>query len=232
MLLPIVLLLVAGCAREKNAEESRSAKSPQAEQPSAAAAAATGEVVSKREITLEQTTGTVQKTQAPIRRPEQQQLPVLESIAVLPEDFKIGLLADLVGIDREKREIVAVTTRFLNAMQEGTVQEDTLLVSVREELGGSIRYYLDRKLVPANYRIGAITTESGDNNSSLPRNPAAWMNVRLFGTPGVSEGQLYLEKTGGRWYVSDLQVNLELLKQTYVREQDTYYPSVYGWGIQ
>ena len=230
MLPSIALILAAGCARDSADEKSRPAKSPQAEQPATAAEA--GEVVSEREITLQQAADTTQKSQTPTRRPEQQQLPVLDSVPILPEDFEIGSLADLRGIDLEERQIVTVTTRFLNAMQEEAVHEEVLLMTVRKELGDSIRYYLERGFVPLTYRIGAITIESVDKDSSLSLNPAAWMNIRLFGTPGVTEGQLYLEKTGGRWYVSDLQVNLELLKQAYVREQDAYYPSVYGWGIQ
>jgi hypothetical protein len=58
------------------------------------------------------------------------------------------------------------------------------------------------------------------------------MNLRLFGSPGVSAGELYLERSGGRWYISDLQVDFQRMAQEYVREEEEYYPSTYGWGIQ
>jgi hypothetical protein len=131
--------------------------------------------------------------------------------------------------------MISVSTRFLNALQEGTVSEESIHVDVRQELATSIRYYLERDLIPVTYRIGAITTESyseDEGKLSLLEQRTAWMNLRLFGSPGVSEGELYLERSGGRWYISDLQIDFERIGQKYVREQEEYYPSTYGWGIQ
>jgi hypothetical protein len=172
---------------------------------------------------------------ATAQQSEQQQLLALESVEVLPEDFRIGPLADLVGIDRSTMEMVTVATRFLNALQTGTVDGESLHSEVREELTTSIRYYLDRELVPVNYRIGAITTESyaeGEQYSPALQHRTAWMNLRLFGVPGVTEGELYLERSAGRWYISDLQIDFEQMRQNYVREQEEFYPTTYGWGIQ
>ncbi len=194
-----------------------------------------GEVVSKREITLNQAAPPEQPQLATTQQTEQQRLLALESIQVLPEDFKIGPLADLVAVDRSTLEMIAVATRFLEALQEGTVEGESLLSEVRQELTTSIRYYLEQDLIPVNYRIGAITTESyaqGDQAQSPLQQRTAWMNLRLFGSPGVSEGELYLERSAGRWYVSDLQIDFERMSQEYVREEEVYYPSTYGWGIQ
>ena len=33
-------------------------------------------------------------------------------------------------------------------------------------------------------------------------------------------------------YVADLQIDFEAMGQEYVREQEHYYPTIYGWGIQ
>jgi hypothetical protein len=191
-------------------------------------------VVSKREITLTEAAATQQPQQETVRQSEEQRLLTLESAGVLPEDFKIGPLADLVGVDRNTLEMISVTTRFLNALQDGKVSAETLQKNVREELTQSIGYYLHRELIPTTYRIGAITTESGadDQNTSPQLNHTAWLNIRLFGSPGVCDGELYLERSAGRWYVSDLQINFEMMNQDYVREQEKYYPSSYGWGIQ
>ena len=131
--------------------------------------------------------------------------------------------------------MISVSTRFLNGLQEGTVAEDTIHAEVREEMATSIRYYLERDLIPITYRIGTITTESysvEEEETSLLEQRTAWMNLRLFGSPGVSEGELYLERSGGRWYISDLQIDFERMGEDYVREQEEYYPSTYGWGIQ
>jgi len=195
----------------------------------------TGKVLSKREITLTESKPAAAQRPAVAAPPEQQRLLTLESIQVLPEDFKIGPLANLVGIDRSTQEMVSVATRFLSGLQEGTVVMETLLSGVREELTNSLHYYLNQELTPITYRIGAITTQSqqgSDQNPPPDQQRTAWMNIRLFGSPGVCEGELYLENSGGRWYISDLQTNFELLKRAYSKEEDKYYPSTYGWGIQ
>jgi hypothetical protein len=229
----ILLLCVAACTRTRSGQpKSGPAAAPAAE---IAAEGGEGEVVSKREITLTQTAPPQEPQAAAAQSSEQQKLLTLESVPILPEDFKIGPLADLVGVDRSTLEMISVSTRFLNALEEGTIDQQALLEEVREELTTSIRYYLDRELIPVNYRIGVITMESSSESeqepSSLQRR-SAWMNVRLFGSPGVSEGELYLERSGGRWYVSDLQIDFEALGQEYVKEQEQYYPTIYGWGIQ
>ena len=228
----ILPLCAASCARGGKAEHKPQERaSPSAQQ---AAQSEAGEVVSKREITLNRAASTEQSRPEAVRQSEQEVLLTLESAGILPEDFEIGPLADLVGVDRRTQEMISVTTRFLNALQDGEVAAETLEKNVTEELTQSIGYYLQRGLIPATYRIGAITAESPeDGRSSFPfLEDTAWMDVRLFGSPGVCEGQLYLERSAGRWYVSDLQINFEMMSQEYSREQEKYYPASYGWGIQ
>ena len=229
----ILILNLVSCAKgdeaEKQPQEGPGRTPEQEVEPDA------GDVVSKREITLTQAPQPEQPQLASVQQSEQQRLLALESAQVLPEDFKIGPLADLVGIDRSTLEMVSVSTRFLDGLQEGRVERESVHAEVREELTTSIRYYLQRDLVPVNYRIGAITTESygeSEQRSSLIEKRTAWMNLRLFGSPGVSEGELYLERSAGRWFVSDLQIDFEGMGQEYLREEEQYYPSTYGWGIQ
>jgi hypothetical protein len=232
-LLLILLLGVVSCARDDKTKDQPPPEPAPA--PEQAVDSDTGEVLSKREITLTQAAPPEQPQLATAQLTEQQKLLALESAQVLPEDFKIGPLADLVGIDRSTLEMVSVSTRFLDALQEGMVEGESVHADVREELTTSIRYYLQRDLVPVNYRIGAITMESygeGEQRSSPLEQRTAWMNLRLFGSPGICEGELYLERSAGRWFVSDLQIDFESMGQEYVREQEPYYPSTYGWGIQ
>jgi hypothetical protein len=228
----LLLILLLSCARNDKTESSSTANPNLSTQP--VVESESGEVVSKREITLSQSAPAEQGAAATVRQTEQQLLLTLDSPPVLPEDFQIGPLADLVGIDRSTQEMVSVTTRFLDALEQGTVRNESLQGNVREELANSILYYLERGLVPVNYRIGAITQETPADEqnpaASIPRN--AWMNIRLFGSPGVGEGELYLEKSAGRWYVSDLQIDFESMSREYQREQEKYYPTTYGWGIQ
>ena len=232
-LLLILILSAVGCARDKEPEDQLLPETAPA--PVEAQDSGTGEIVSKREITLTETAPPQQPQASPAPQSEQQKLLILESYPVLPEDFEIGALADLVGVDRSTQEVISVSKRFLDALQEGTVAEETLLAGVREELATSLRYYLDQELIPATYRIGAITAESdagGEDGTSLFEQRTAWMNLRLFGSPGVSAGELYLERSAGRWYIADLQVDFQRMAQQYVREEEVYYPSTYGWGIQ
>jgi hypothetical protein len=229
----LILLFALSCARKEG-------ESPESRTAAEAAPSGTqeghdsGAVVSKREITLAPSTPAENTKPAAVRQTAQDKLLTLKSIPVLPEDFKIGLLAELVNVDRDTQEIVSAASRFLDALREGTVPVDILQADVREELSSSIGYYLEQGLIPINYRIGAITTDPVPKaeQSSPALRQAAWMNVRLFGSPGVAEGELYLQRSGGRWYISDLQINFEELGQSYAPEREKYYPSTYGWGIE
>ncbi len=239
----LVLAALTFCSR-KPSETGQNNGSPP-EQPAARSAdeetaggraeESPGQVVSKREITLsrQQSNPEPQPDTPVIKQSEEQKLLSLYSGLVLPEDFNIGPLADLMASGKSEREIASVAGRFLEGLKEGKVIAETIDSNVREELDRSLQYYLEQGLVPRSYRLGSITmppTEPSDEAQSQPKR--AWMNIRLFGSPGVCEGELYLLATAGRWYISDLQINLDGLHQSYTREQEKYYPSIYGWGIQ
>ncbi len=53
--------------------------------------------------------------------------------------------------------------------------------------------------------------------------------IRLIGTPGTAEGDLYLAKDGGSWLVSDLQVNMAQLAAPRVERGGRFFPSPYRW---
>jgi hypothetical protein len=146
VLLIILLLSTFSCARKDDQTEAKTEEMPKP--PEKSDAGDTGEVASSREISLTETKPAAQAQPAVSEQPEQQRLLVLESSQVLPEDFKIGFLANLVGIDRSTQEMVSVATRFLNGLQAGNVAIETLHNSVREELANSISYYLNQELIP------------------------------------------------------------------------------------
>jgi hypothetical protein len=191
-------------------------------------------VVPSREITLQR---------AAEARPgavvgERARLLPLPSPPRLPEDFRIGPLADrLAPGGTAERQILSVSSRLLEGLVAGKVTEPAILAEARLDLGRSLQYYIDQGLIPRDFRLGAIyfeqdTTADGSTARSASAAGTAWLNVRLFGTPGVAEGELYLSTSGGEWYVSDLQVGFPLLAEPYERSSEKYMPSVYGWRLQ
>ncbi len=239
----LVLAALAFCSRKPNETGQNNGNKP--ERPAARSAEegtsggqpeeSPGQGISKRTITLsrQQSNPEPQPDQPVIEQSEEQKLLSLHSGLVLPEDFKIGPLADLAASGKNEREIASVAGSFLDGLKEGKVIAEAIDSNVREELDRSLQYYLEQGLVPLSYRLGSITippAEPSDEAQSQPKR--AWMNIRLFGSPGVCEGELYLLASAGRWYISDLQINLDGLSQSYTREQEKYYPSIYGWGIQ
>jgi hypothetical protein len=161
---------------------------------------------------------------------EEQQLLHLKGSSVMPEDFVIGPLANILGSEGEEGRVLAVASRFFERMTLGEVLTEALLPEVREELTSSFAYYLERGLVPRSVRLGEVSIAAGPSPESAGRE--AWLRVRLFGDPGVTEGELYLQEAGGTWYVADLQVGFELLARTYERPKEKYLPTDYGWQIR
>ena len=148
--------------------------------------------------------------------PPEQALLALPAARLLPEDFEIGPLADRLAGSRAERLARAAATRFLAGLAGGKVPAAEILPERREELERSLQYYLDRKLLPASFRLGPlIELEDGSLRS----------RVRLFGDPGVSSGELYLSLAEGQWYVSDVQVGLAALASPHARRQEKYVPS-------
>ena len=124
---------------------------------------------------------------------------------------------------------------FLDGLAAGRLEEEVLLPEDRQELARSLQYHLDLGLRPKRFRLGTVYFDHPASESSAGTQPAAeaaWLNIRLFGAPGVAEGELYLAASGGRWYVSDIQTGFALLAEPYVGRTEKYIPSAYGWRLQ
>ena len=146
----------------------------------------------------------------------EQALLALPSPRLMPFDFEIGPLADLTAGSRAERLAGAAAKRFLAGLAAGKVPVAELAPERREELAGSLQYYLDRKLVPSRSRVGPLAeVEAGTLRC----------RVRLFGDPGVSSGELYFSQADDQWYVSDAQVGLASLGVPRARRQGKYVPS-------
>jgi hypothetical protein len=204
--------------------------SPGVETPPPGNGVSSAEIGPSREILLRRqdnpsTAPAASTTPATPLETEEQALLALPAAAVLPEDFRIGGLADLLQSDNPARGIAAVARSFLDALVRGDVDSDLIEPGRREDLSRSLAYYLSTGDRPDAFRLGAVETAEGDPDE-------AWLNVRLFGSPGRTEGELYLRRTSQRWYVLDLQAELAGLQQPYTRAEDRFYPSVYAWGLE
>jgi hypothetical protein len=135
---------------------------------------------------------------------------------LLPEDFEIGPLADRLGGSREQRLAREAAARFLSGLAAGKAPAAEILPERREELAGSLQYYLDRRLLPSRYRLGPfIELEDGGLRC----------RVRLFGDPGWGTGELYFAGVEGKWYLTDVQVALPSLGVAAPPRREKFVPS-------
>ncbi len=177
----------------------------------------------KREITLRKEESTP-RLPAPRVGTAQNLLP-LESSAHIPEDFKIGSLQDTMESDRDLMLISERVMGFLNSLKSAELVNEQLLPSKREELSRFLNFYLEQDLYPLDFRMGTTAISVRDGQKS------ARLNVRLFGAIGVTEGELYLSMEDQKWYISDIQVGFELLRQPYSPSEERFVPSEYGWAL-
>jgi len=145
-----------------------------------------------------------------------------QSSRIIPEDFKIGPLQD--NLDPgNKKGLTIIMEQFLKGLTRGEIEEDLLIPSDRTELSRFLAYHIGRGLIPRSYRFGSINLD----DPALART-----NVRLFSGTGVSEGEVYLAKEDGLWYITDLQIAFEQLSIAYRESDRKFMPYSYGWTIQ
>lgn len=227
-LLLLTLLLAGACARRGRAEDGAEARDG-----GAGRASSGGEVLPTREITLQRenapgarAASAGAKEPPPPGGPAARLLP-LRGPAVLPEDFRVGPLEDRLSPGGTEQQILKASESFLEALASGRFEQEAVLPESREELGRSLGYYIEEGLVPTGYRLGRIFFEEA------PAPPeSAWMNLRLYGSAGIAEGEMYLAASGGRWYVADIQAAFTQLREPYAQETERFVPSVYGWRLQ
>jgi len=145
-----------------------------------------------------------------------------QSSCIIPEDFKIGPLQD--NLDPgNKKGLTIIMEQFLKSLTRGEIEEDLLIPPDRTELSRFLAYHIGRDLIPRSYRFGSINLD----DPALART-----NVRLFSETGVSEGEIYLAKEDGLWYITDLQIAFEQLSIAYRQSDRKFMPYSYGWTIQ
>jgi hypothetical protein len=139
--------------------------------------------------------------------------------AVVARDFRIGPLD--VPAAGGRTEASQVLSRFLDAMTRGEVAGDLLDPESRERITRSLTYFIDKGILPTRYRVGELR-DAGESEILA--------NVRLFGAPGVAEGEVYLVHAESGWMVGDLQIGLALLAEPYEPPQAPFVPSSYEYS--
>ena len=178
-----------------------------------------GSAGARREITLKR------EEEKPARSPEvvplsgesARLLPLRSPARSLPEDFEIGALQDQLDADGETLEACRMASRFLTALAAGRIDSQLIFPEKRVELGRFLAAYLEEGPPFKSFRLGRV---SGTE---------ARLNVRLFSEQGACAGEIYLLKQENRWWLQDLQVSFEQLKQAYKPKHERYLPSRYGW---
>jgi len=142
---------------------------------------------------------------------------------VLPEDFKIGALADVRVGDADEQQAMTAASSFLSHLVGGKV--DTILIDpgTQGRLADMLDFAVQRGDLPRSYRIGTPKKhETGDVTAS----------VRLFGPAGTSEGEIVLARTDGHWLVTDLQISMDDLKVEREKPKERFFPSSYRWMLE
>ncbi len=235
----LALLCVAVFACDGRRSRSAQADRPRQAAPSAAqalqaappAAQNPAQAEPPREITLTpQRQGPSHPQAARAARPEESRLMPLASARLLPEDFDIGPLQDGLQASAVELTVLRRSERFLDALEQGKLEETLLAPETRDGLVRTLSYYVERGLTPTAYRLGRISFQEPEEAGG-PRRDAR-LNVRLYGKVGQAEGELYLTQTDGAWYVSDLQVGLDMLDKERPPREEQYVPYSYGWTLQ
>ena len=146
----------------------------------------------------------------------------LDSVFVeYPSDFVIGPLYRP-GRDGDSQSIVRLTDRFIAELNDGKLSPETVHPDSIQHLVRSLRRYFDEEISITAARLGQPIV-GGEG--------LAEVTVRLFGKPGQAEALVVFELDGRRWYVVDLQVNLQLLESP-PRVDDTLFepPLTLGRG--
>ena len=150
---------------------------------------------------------------------EQLFTPYLPDLSLFPEDMVIGPLQDTAA-KGEVQPLISIAETFLGGLRDGKLADDVILPEQRETLRRSLSDPLSKKYLPVRWRLGAVSLSAD----------TARANVRLYGNPGVTVGELLFRKDAeGNWYLEDLTADLSLLLEPYEEREEAYEPSAYSW---
>ncbi|HUX13828.1 MAG TPA: hypothetical protein VMW87_12430 [Spirochaetia bacterium] len=121
---------------------------------------------------------------------------------LVPADSRIGLLQDRWVNDDETRRMYNLVDGFFGELAKGRVAESVILpvdaIFLSRRLGNDLK----AGYTPLSWRIGRI---------DRPDTGFAHMRIVIDGDPGSTIGDVFLEKSEDRWYISGVQADLAAL---------------------
>ena len=141
---------------------------------------------------------------------------------ILPEDMEIGplYLGHLTSDNAFEAGAMKVAENFLSSLLTGKV--DNKYISVEDlEYIREVMFPLENGDIElSEYRLGVPVKDEND---------CFRMNVRFFGEPGRTAGEVFVCKEQDDWKITDFQVDLLQLKESYIKDYEVFEPEVYRW---
>jgi hypothetical protein len=142
---------------------------------------------------------------------------------LMPEDFKIGPLGDEQGGRSDESLALSAASTFLSRLVAGSVDKKLLAPESQDAMADTIAFGLKQGNIPRSYRLGAPKSrEDGEVTAA----------VRLFGSEGTSEGEIYVSPSGSQWLVADLQLSLARLSVKQDKPKEKFFPLEYRWLLE
>lgn len=134
---------------------------------------------------------------------------------VVPQDVVIGPLYAAAEAGETERRIYSASRRFFALLMSGGQEENEALESmVHPRYGEGLAERLRREAAGYSIkkvRYGRVRVEGEE----------ARQNVRLFGEPGRTAGELVYNRQAGEWYLSAADIDFSALKQGYEPQEQT-----------
>lgn len=139
---------------------------------------------------------------------------------LLPAELAVGPLADRYSDDADVRSIYRTVGGFLASLESGDLPIDSVLAESRSSIRRTLDFALTEELLPDSFAVGSVTFEG----------EIARLNVALYGDPGSTAGEITVATEGGRWYISDIQIDFSRLAEE-ATTVEQFEPVRYDWQI-
>ena len=137
---------------------------------------------------------------------------------VLPHDYAIGPLQDLLATGQTEREVTSILIAFFETLAAGSIATEAIASDRRQSLSRSLQFHVRDGRLPRAVRIGSVTISDDQVRVAL----------RLFGDPGRTAGEAYLQATAAGWRIVDLQLDLRQLARPYTARAE-FEPRADQW---
>ena len=138
--------------------------------------------------------------------------------SIIPNDFVLESLQFPYPNNRDKILILEVVGNLILSLRDGEASEKLFVDGKSLYFANSLQSPMENPII--KHRLGKITFEEENRVRT---------SLRVFTESGVTEGDIYLEKSDDAWLISDIQINLRRLQEVYTGRDEKFYPSSYGW---